>query len=80
MSILAILGVPLIFLGGCLTAVGVMGSVGNSYVSGFHGSVATPVHSNVQKRPHNRQNKKKMVKLGLKLFAAGVLLVAVASL
>ncbi len=79
MSLLAIIGIPLIFIGGCLTAAGLIGPAGSTFVSGYGAGHGSPVHSRVHTRPHNPQRRPKRIKLGLKLCGIGAVLVVLAS-
>ena len=77
MVFLAILGVPLIFIGGCMTTLGLMRSAGHIFVSGYGPKL--PTGSRAYRQHVDPQIRARRIKLGLKLCAIGAVLVAIAS-
>jgi hypothetical protein len=77
MSLLAFIGVPLIFIGGCVTAAGFMRPESDSYISGY--GPRLPIGSRFHREPPGRQGRTRRIKLGLKLCGIGAVLVFLAS-
>ncbi|MEM7120659.1 MAG: hypothetical protein AAF563_05235 [Pseudomonadota bacterium] len=78
MSLLLFLGVPLIFVGGCLTAAGFIRPGSHAFISGY--GPKQPVGSRAYRQPFDPGSRKRRITLGLKLFAVGAVLVVVAGL
>lgn len=79
MSLLAFIGIPLIFIGGCLTASGAFGPAGSTFVTGYGAARGSVVHSRAHTSPQRAEGRKKRIKLGLKLCGIGAVLVLIAS-
>ncbi len=80
MMSLALLALLFLFIGGCLTAVGVMGSMGSTYIAAGHTSVTHDETSSLAEERNNGRGKKRILKFGLMLLAIGIALMAIASL
>lgn len=78
MSLLLFLGIPLIFLGGCLTAAGFIRSGSHAFISGY--GPKQPVGSRAYRQPFDPDSRRRRVTRGLKLCGIGAVLVAIASL
>ena len=74
MSVIALLAIPLIIVGGSLVAVGVMGSMGSTYISAGHTSNTYEETHSLRDKQNQPHRKSTVLKIGLTVLAAGVLL------
>lgn len=80
MSALALLASPLIIVGGCLVAVGVMGSMGSAYISAGHTSNTYDETRSLRDEQNRTGRKGAVLKIGLIVLATGILLLLLAML
>jgi len=73
---LTFIAVPCIFIGGWLMALGVMGSIGGSYIAAGHASSDMREPTD----PRSRSRRQRFLKWGAKLVGIGVVLALVGSL
>ena len=79
MMLTTLLAIGLIIVGSGLVASGLMGSLGNDHMSAFHTLATRDETKSMADQRSDDPRKKRMVRLGLKLFAVGVVLLVVAA-